>query len=72
VSELLNVRRVAGLLNADAQLEDVERSLKRGGDWRAARKIGDVRETLRKALWEEQLGLHAMLVEFVPAEESRE
>jgi hypothetical protein len=65
VSELLNVRRIAGLLNADAQLEDIERHLKRGGDWRMARKIGTVREALGKALWDEQMGLHAMLVEFV-------
>ena len=68
----LDVRRMAGILNADAQLEDIERLLRRGGDWRMARKIGAVREALGQALLDEQIGLHAMLAEFVHVGELKE
>jgi hypothetical protein len=68
----LDVRRMAGILNADAQLEDIERLLRRGGDWRMARKIGAVREALGQALLDEQIGLHAMLAEFIHVGELKE
>jgi hypothetical protein len=72
MNKTLDVRRMAGILNADAQLEDIERLLRRGGDWRMARKIGAVREALGQALLDEQIGLHAMLAEFIHVGELKE
>ncbi|HSC59691.1 MAG TPA: hypothetical protein VLC29_00550 [Rhizomicrobium sp.] len=59
----IDIRRFANLLSADSQLDGIERSLKRMGDRRVARKIADVRETLARALIDEQASLLEALVE---------
>lgn len=59
----IDIRRFANLLSADSQLDGIERSLKRMGDRRVARKIADVRETLARALIDEQASLLEVLVE---------
>ena len=59
----IDIQRFASLLSADSELDGIERSLKRTGDRRAARKIADVRKILARALIDEQAGLYAALME---------
>lgn len=59
----IDIKRFANLLSADSELDGIERSLKRNGDRKAARKIADVREILARALNEEQAGLYEALVD---------
>lgn len=60
----MNVRVVAALLLADQELEDLERTMKRQRDWRTARRIWDVRETLSRTIADEQRGLRALVAEY--------
>ena len=59
----LNVHRFANLLSADNELDGIERSLKRRGERRDARKIALVREILAQALNEEQACLYDALTD---------
>lgn len=59
----LNIRRFASLLSADNELDGIERSLKRRGERREARKIAGVREILARALNEEQDCLYDALMD---------
>lgn len=59
----LNVHRFANLLSADNELDGIERSLKRRGERRDARKIAVVREILARALNEEQACLYDALTD---------
>lgn len=57
----IDIKLFANLLSADNQLDDIERSLKRTGQRRAARKVAGVREILARALNEEQSCLYDAL-----------
>jgi hypothetical protein len=59
----LNIHRLADLLFANQELDEIERGLKRSGDLRAARKISDVRSVLSRAIEKEQEGLFRTLME---------
>ena len=59
----LDIKRFASLLSADSELDGIERSLKRTGDRKSARKIADMREILAHALNEEQAGLYEALTD---------
>jgi len=61
----INIKRFANLLSADEALERLERVLKREGDFRKARKLADVRTTLRSAMEEEQEELYRKLVDLI-------
>jgi hypothetical protein len=63
----IDIKRFAHLLSADEDLIEIERGLRRGGDWRAARKVADVRETLAKALRQEQEDIYEKLLEPRPS-----
>ncbi|HEY2033074.1 MAG TPA: hypothetical protein VGH02_05260 [Rhizomicrobium sp.] len=56
----MNIHIVAALLAADQELESIERSLKCGKDWRAARKIADTRLRLSRAMAHAQEGLRSV------------
>lgn len=60
----INIKRFAHLLSADEDLNGIERRLRRAGDWRAARKIADVREAIAKALQQEQEDICERLTKF--------
>lgn len=60
----MNIRLIAALLLADAELQKVERVLKRRNEWRTARKIGSIRSTLAYALVDEQQSLSALVAKF--------
>lgn len=57
----INIHRLADLLFAHQELDEIERGLKRGGDLRTARKISDVRSVLSRAIEKEQEGLFRTL-----------
>ena len=59
----VDIRHLAGLLAADDALDGIERSLKRMGDRRSARKIADVRQILARALNDEKAGLLEAILE---------
>jgi len=61
----INIKRFANLLSADEALDQLERTLKREGDFRKARKLSDVRQTLRCAMEDEQEELYKKLVELM-------
>ena len=61
----MNVKKFAHILAADRELEDIERRLKLSGDRSAARRIGEVRETLAKALGEEQVSVYEALIDLM-------
>ncbi|HEX7725941.1 MAG TPA: hypothetical protein VF410_05255 [Rhizomicrobium sp.] len=58
----INIRRFANLLSADSELDGIERSLKRTGDRRVARKVAGVREILERVLDDEQACLYEALM----------
>jgi hypothetical protein len=58
----INIRRFANLLSADSELDGIERSLKRAGDRRVARKVAGVREILERVLDDEQACLYEALM----------
>ncbi|MGN6515272.1 MAG: hypothetical protein ACTHLR_05470 [Rhizomicrobium sp.] len=62
----VDIKRVAHILSADEELMGIERRLRRAGDWRAARKIAGVRQTLAKALHQEQEDIYEHLLESLP------
>lgn len=62
----IDVTRVAHILSADGELMGIERRLRRAGNFRAARKIADVRQTLAKALRQEQEDIYERLLESLP------
>ena len=61
----LNVQCVAQLLAADAELEDMERALRREGQARKASRVGNVRALLARAMAIEQQGIYEKLLELV-------
>jgi len=54
MSRPIDIHRVAHLLSANGTLDEIERSLRLTGDRRTARKIAGVRDTLSRALADEQ------------------
>jgi hypothetical protein len=63
MTKTINIKRLANLLSADNELDDIERCLKRNGQRRAARKVAGVREMLARALNEEQACLYDALLD---------
>lgn len=50
----IDIKRFANLLSAQGTLDEIERALRLTGDRRTARRIADVRNTLSRAIADEQ------------------
>jgi hypothetical protein len=60
----IDIKRFANLLSAQGTLDEIERALRLTGDRRTARRIADVRNTLSRAIAEEQEDFYRSLSDY--------